>query len=90
MSTLTKNDSSTEVIPVTVTHSPPKNISQAEEGHINQSKTKTNGLIEQSVNDLDRSLINWDGDDDPANPLNWPLRQKCIVIILLGSLTLLT
>ncbi|KAK9365636.1 major facilitator superfamily domain-containing protein [Lipomyces kononenkoae] len=35
-------------------------------------------------------IIDWDGPDDPAMALNWPLKKKWITIVLLSTLTLLT
>ncbi|KIW23325.1 uncharacterized protein PV07_11533 [Cladophialophora immunda] len=35
-------------------------------------------------------IVDWDGDDDPANPLNWPSRRKAINITLLSCLTFVT
>jgi hypothetical protein len=35
-------------------------------------------------------LINWDGPDDPANPMNWPVRKRAGMISVLAVLTLLS
>ncbi|KIW92148.1 uncharacterized protein Z519_07132 [Cladophialophora bantiana CBS 173.52] len=35
-------------------------------------------------------IVDWDGDDDPANPMNWPSRRKAINIALLSCLTFVT
>jgi hypothetical protein len=35
-------------------------------------------------------LINWDGPDDPANPMNWPVRKRAGIVSVLAVLTLLT
>lgn len=32
-------------------------------------------------------IVTWDGDDDPENPRNWPVWQKCLLIFLIGLLT---
>ncbi|KAJ9610534.1 hypothetical protein H2200_005311 [Cladophialophora chaetospira] len=40
-----------------------------------------------AVNDF---VVDWDGDDDPENPLNWPSRRKAINVALLSSLTFVT
>jgi MFS transporter, DHA1 family, multidrug resistance protein len=35
----------------------------------------------------DPNLIEWDGPDDPENPLNWPKSKKWITTCVLGSMT---
>ena len=38
----------------------------------------------------DDFVVDWDSDDDPANPLNWPSKRKGINIALLSCLTFVT
>jgi MFS family permease len=38
----------------------------------------------------DPNIINWDGPDDPMNPLNWPTKQKFIIVATISFVTLLT
>ncbi|KAK8243820.1 major facilitator superfamily domain-containing protein [Phyllosticta capitalensis] len=38
----------------------------------------------------DPNLVNWDGEDDPANPMNWPEAMKWRNIALLSFTTLVT
>ncbi|KAI9170817.1 Efflux pump rdc3 [Paramyrothecium foliicola] len=35
-------------------------------------------------------IVNWEGDDDPANPLNWPTRTKVINTTLISLMAFLT
>jgi DHA1 family multidrug resistance protein-like MFS transporter len=35
----------------------------------------------------DPNLIEWDGPDDPENPMNWPVTKKWIVTVALGLMT---
>lgn len=35
----------------------------------------------------DPNLIEWDGPDDPENPMNWAPRKKWIVTVMLGMMT---
>ncbi len=42
------------------------------------------------VETVDPDIVNWDGPDDPENPLNWPAKQKWMNIGLLSAITLLT
>jgi hypothetical protein len=36
----------------------------------------------------DPNLIEWDGPDDPENPMNWPTRKKWINTVTMGMMTL--
>jgi hypothetical protein len=42
------------------------------------------------VQHVDPDIVDWDGPDDPENPLNWPARRKWMNIGLLSAITLLT
>jgi hypothetical protein len=35
----------------------------------------------------DPNLIEWDGPEDPENPMNWPAKKKWIVTVTLGLMT---
>ncbi|KAI6791545.1 MFS general substrate transporter [Hortaea werneckii] len=45
---------------------------------------------ENEQEDLDPNIIDWDGPDDPANPINWTATRKWTNIAVLSALTLLT
>ncbi|KAJ5956439.1 Major facilitator superfamily domain general substrate transporter [Penicillium viridicatum] len=58
---------------------------------------ETDSTIEASVNDTDLSkpielkdpnVVDWDGPDDPANPLNWPASRKNIHVVIVSIFTL--
>ncbi|KIX09528.1 uncharacterized protein Z518_00608 [Rhinocladiella mackenziei CBS 650.93] len=38
----------------------------------------------------DPNVVNWNGPDDPENPLNWPVRKKWSNILFLSAITFLT
>ncbi|KAM0268907.1 hypothetical protein ACHAQH_009868 [Verticillium albo-atrum] len=38
----------------------------------------------------DPNIVDWDGPDDPANPMNWPDKQKWFNIALISLLTFVT
>jgi len=40
-----------------------------------------------SASDSNEVLVDWDGLDDPANPLNWPLRRKTFIIVIVSAVT---
>jgi hypothetical protein len=51
---------------------------------------KSDEADEVIVQSNDPFVVDWDGDDDPANPLNWPSRKKGLNILLLSCLTFVT
>ncbi|KAK9234753.1 major facilitator superfamily domain-containing protein [Lipomyces kononenkoae] len=46
--------------------------------------------LQLSPLEKDPIIVDWDGPDDPAMALNWPLKKKWTTIVLLSTLTLLT
>ena len=38
----------------------------------------------------DPNIVDWDGPDDPKNPLNWPSRKKWGIVWSVGAVTLIT
>lgn len=42
------------------------------------------------VSDMDRGIVGWDGQDDPAMPLNFAESRKWIIIAFLATITLMT
>ena len=49
---------------------------------------KQDPIIDHQV--VDPDIVDWEGADDPAKPLNWPARKKWKNIMVISSLTLLT
>jgi hypothetical protein len=54
------------------------------------SRHEDKDVAVEVVPTIDPNVVNWDGPDDPENPLNWPARQKWINIGLLATITTLT
>ena len=40
--------------------------------------------------EMDPNIVDWDGSDDPENPLNWPFRKKFAAIALISFITMLS
>jgi hypothetical protein len=38
----------------------------------------------------DQNVVDWDGPDDPENPLNWSSGKKWANIVTISSITLIT
>jgi hypothetical protein len=54
-----------------------------------ESGTDTATLKEEQ-DDRDPDVVDWDGPNDPANPMNWPDSKKWFNIAILSILTLIT
>lgn len=36
----------------------------------------------------DDGLVDWDGPDDPENPMNWPARKRYLHAVMVSSIAL--
>lgn len=54
------------------------------------SDERTLGGEPVAETEQDPNLVDWDGPDDPENPLNWPARKKWTLIGILAMVTLVT
>lgn len=54
--------------------------------------SNTNSISPETVRSVHKGLgvITWDGTDDLANPMNWPVKKKAGVITIMAIVTLLT
>ncbi|KAF7874098.1 hypothetical protein EAF04_002770 [Stromatinia cepivora] len=43
--------------------------------------------LKREKEEHDPNLITWDGPDDPDNPMNWPMKKKWVVTVILGLMT---
>lgn len=46
--------------------------------------------MERNSHIEDPDIVDWDGPDDPENPLNWPESRKRTNLILLSVLTVIS
>lgn len=37
-----------------------------------------------------RFVVDWDGENDPANPMNWPKNKRILQVILVSAITMVT
>lgn len=51
------------------------------------SSTPTASTSTLAVNSK-RVIVDWEGDDDPENPVNWSVTEKCVFVFLVSFLTL--
>lgn len=40
--------------------------------------------------DQDPNIVDWDGPDDPENPMNWPTWRKVLAIGIVSAITFIT
>ncbi len=64
---------------------PEEDVSEGEEGDIEANPGK-----EEATPENDPNMVDWNGPDDPENPMNWPDKDKWLNIITLSILTLVT
>ncbi|EGX52220.1 hypothetical protein TWF173_005218 [Orbilia oligospora] len=62
--------------------------SSDDDGKLQLSKTKS-GKSGRS-NRRDPNLVDWDGPDDPENPLNWSIKKKWIATVVVSSFTFIS
>ncbi|PGH26449.1 hypothetical protein AJ80_01948 [Polytolypa hystricis UAMH7299] len=46
--------------------------------------------VADSSEPLDPNIVDWDGPDDPMNPMNWPLSKKITIVGSIAFITFLT
>jgi hypothetical protein len=44
-------------------------------------------LLVDSPTDINEVIVDWEGPDDPANPLNWSSARKTFIIIIVSAVT---
>lgn len=59
-----------------------------EEGDIEKGPTLDAGIEKEETRDP--NIVDWDGPDDPENPLNWTTKKKLTATISIALITLLT
>lgn len=62
--------------------------SQALSTHTDERTLSGDAPIREEAQDP--NVVDWDGPDDPANPLNWPAKKKWSIIAALGAVTFIT
>lgn len=79
------DDSDTDIEKVGITPERQSTLQTAD--HVTQAATEKKEAGNPSH---DEEAVNWDGLDDPENPMNWPDNKKWLNIILISVLTLVT
>lgn len=59
-----------------------------EKGEVPSDERVGEGSPSKHGKQKDQNLVEWDGPNDPGNPLNWSVKKKWIVTIMLGFVTL--
>lgn len=53
------------------------------------SSSKT-APVEEEIEERDTNVVDWEGPEDPENPLNWPSWKRVMHIILVSATTFVT
>ena len=62
-----------------------------EKGQIGETGEKgQNGEGQNGENVVAHEKVDWDGPDDPANPMNWPTGKKAAQLVLMAANTFIT
>jgi hypothetical protein len=61
--------------------------SDVEKGNVEGGNERAEQLKRKESKQKDPNLIEWDGPEDPENPMNWPTSKKWIVTLALGMMT---
>lgn len=58
-----------------------------EKGDVESDNERAERLRRKESTPKDPNLIEWDGPEDPENPMNWPTSKKWTVTLALGMMT---
>ena len=58
--------------------------------NIQPSKADLEGSSQRQDEKSDSDLVDWDGPNDPANPMNWPLKTKSTNCVIIAFYTFIT
>ncbi|EED14379.1 MFS multidrug transporter, putative [Talaromyces stipitatus ATCC 10500] len=62
----------------------------AEDGEESKAEESASTAELYPLTDLDKSIVGWDGQDDPANPQNFSETRKWALLALMSSMTLIS
>lgn len=60
----------------------------SERGVSTHSGNQEKAVVEET--EQDPNIVDWDGPDDPENPMNWPEKKKWLNVAVLSILTIIT
>ena len=75
--------------PVLTCYGQKDSFEDTERGSLSQSSFVPSIIDDEQIRENDPFLVDFDGPDDPANPLNWSRRYKWAIVILLSSVNLI-
>jgi hypothetical protein len=64
--------------------------SQLDSVSYNQDIERKSGEAMQEIKTKDPNVVDWDGPDDPANPMNWSSKKKVAAIGIVSLITMLS
>ena len=60
------------------------------EGQTNGEENEREESLDEKGSQQDPNIVDWDGPNDPENPLNWPTSKKVTAIGVISLITLLS
>jgi hypothetical protein len=83
------------VSPVSNIHTADRgNIDTAEKGiplgMLGSEKSMSTQRDETAPEEADPNVVDWDGPEDPANPMNWPSWRKIFTVGIVSAITFIT
>lgn len=73
--------------PATTDH---EQLSDVEKGRTSAHEEEGEHMEKQGVQASDPNIVDWDGPDDPENPLNWSSGLKWGIVSTISSITFIT
>jgi hypothetical protein len=67
-----------------------ESVNSTEKGDVETQGTKQDIMDNEDRSTNDQNIVDWDGPDDPENPMNWPTSKKIANIGLVSLITLLS
>lgn len=83
-------DADTTVAEDASTRDPEKAIESSTSSTRSGERTLSNSSQTEQPQPTDPDIVDWDGPDDPKNPLNWPAKKKWTMILHLSYLTIIS
>ena len=75
--------------PVLTSYGEKNSFEDTERGSLSQRSFVPSTIDDEEIREKDPFLVDFDGPDDPANPLNWSRGYKWAIVILLSSVNLI-
>lgn len=83
-------DADTTVAEDASSRDPEKAIKSPSPSTHSDDRTLSNLSQAEEGRETDPNIVDWDGPDDPTNPLNWPAKKRWAIVVNLSVLTIIS